>query len=191
MSDEIKTRQKSLQSAIEALQNQNQEISTLQEKKRQFEMGAVNGSSIQEAKVVRRGTIIDFILGKVSRKDLNSANEVLFRAENDDKLTVEMIEELEAILKNMVVQIPILQNAVAMARGELWNAIYESIKREAQAKVGDLSVLAMGAGTHCGKSPQAVLLDLFGTGEGPNKSIHFEIINAAAAGLKKEFGLDD
>lgn len=186
MSSEIKDRQQALQSAIRVLQNKKEEIQILKEKEKDFEMGVVNGSSIQEAKVVRRQSIIDYILGRVTKKDVNSANEVLFRAENDDKLTVEMIEELEAILKNMASQIPILQNAVEAARCKLWEGIYESIKREAQAKVGDLPVLAMAAGSRSGKQYKDALFDVFAGG-----SISFTVIDEAAKKLAKEFGLDD
>lgn len=191
MSGEIKERQKALQDAIRALQTKREELSTLKERKRQFETGELGTGTAQKAKTIRRETLIDFILGRVVKDDVDSADEAVFKAERNDKLTVEMIETIGDTIKKLEAQIPSLQNAISMARGELWKSIYDTIKQQAQTKVGGLPVLAMAAGAHCGKSPQAVLLDCFGSDEGPNKSIHLEFINAAAAELKKEYGLEN
>lgn len=191
MSGEIKERQKALQDAIRALQTKREELSTLKERKRQFETGELGTGTAQKAKTIRRETLIDFILGRVVKDDVDSADEAVFKAERNDKLTVEMIETIGDTIKKLEAEIPNFQNAVGAARGELWKSIYDTIKQQAQTKVGGLPVLAMAAGAHCGKSPQAVLLDCFGSGEGPNKSIHLEFINAAAAELKKEYGLEN
>lgn len=183
MSSEIKERQKLVKNAIEALQNKNQEISTLQEKKRQFDMGEV--SIATEAKTIRKKTLLDFVFGRAVKDDVDSADEAVSKAERDDRLASEMIETIEDSIKKMEAQIPIYQNAVGAAKTKLWEGIYDTIKQEVQAAVKDLPILAMAAGSRIGKQYQTTLLDLFGG------SIHFTVIDEAARRLEKEYGLDD
>lgn len=189
MSDELKTRQKALQEAIRVLESKNQEIRLLYEKKRQFDMGDL--STAEESKTIRKKTLIDFILGRVTKDEVNAANEAVFKAERDGKFQEEMAMTIDDVLKKMEAQIPNLQKAIESAKGELWEGIYEKLKQEAQVKVGDLPVRAMAAGSRRGQPYQATLLDLFGNGGGPSPSISFISIDEAAKKLAKEYGLDD
>lgn len=184
MSDEIKQKQKSLQSVIEALQRKKDEIQTLKDKKKDFDFG--EGSTAEESKTIRKKTLIDFILGKVTKKDVDSANEAVFKVEQDGKFQEEMAMAIDDVLKKMEAQIPSLQNAIGVAKTKLWESIYDGIKIEAQKAVRDLPIQALAAGVFCEKQHQWVLFDVFAGG-----SIHIEAINEAAQKLAKKYEIED
>lgn len=163
MSKEIEERKRKLKENIQTFRNKEQELHNLQAKKRQLETGGVDLQSVQKAKTRKSQTLIDFILGRAAKTDIHSADMELSEAERDERLAVEMMEAIEDTIKKTEPQIKDIHNAVNIARLKLWESIYDQFKREAQAAVGNLTIMAIAAGSRCSRSHDDVMRDIFGS----------------------------
>lgn len=178
---------------IQTFRNKEQELRNLQAKKRQLETGDVDLQSVQKAKTRKSQTLINFILGRAAKTDIHSADMELSEAERDERLAVEMMEVIDDTIKKTEAQIKDIHNAVDIARLKLWESIYDQFKREAQAAVGNLAIMAIAAKSRCGGwSYPETLLDLFGGGTGPIPSCASTgVIAEVAARLVVEYEIED
>lgn len=182
MSKEIIEEKKGeLKEAIKTLRNKEQELCDLQTKKEQLETGEVDLRSVQESKKRKSRTLIEFILGRATRADVDSADMAVSEAERDEKLSVEMIEAVVSSIKTTEADIQRLKMAVDVIRRGLFAAVYNELKSEIQATISDRVVAAVTTRSRYGISCADTMHDLF-----PG-SMSVTILDEAAKAVEKEF----